>query len=71
MTVRTWGMRLRLEGRGDKNSNWGVYSTAMVEQSGANDTLDRAYDRAVSELDVMRNRWLANFDPTIEFRIVS
>lgn len=65
-----FGMRLKLEGKSDRDSDWGVYSTVIVEQLSAKDTLDLAYARALRTLNDMAARWVSNFDHSLAFRII-
>jgi hypothetical protein len=65
-----YGSRIKLIGKSDKVSEWGTYSTTVVEQISGHDTLEKAIARAIETLKDAQNRWLSNYDSMVDFMIV-
>ncbi len=64
-----FGARFLLQGRTESSPEWGTYSSAIVEQAQAKDTVEFAERRAINYLEDQKSRW-QNYDRAIDFRIV-
>jgi hypothetical protein len=55
-------MILQLQTRKSSTDEWGILNTVKMASS---------TEKAQEEIESLRNRWLGNYDPTLQFRVVS
>jgi hypothetical protein len=61
--------KLQLQARKSPDEPWGVLNTVFIPI--LPDIADgKALKQAKAEVEHLRNRWIENYDPTMQFRVV-
>lgn len=60
--------KLQLQGCHSANDAWGIFTTIPIDEAPVDSS--KALKAAYVGAEKMRNRWLGNYDPTLQFRII-
>lgn len=61
--------KVQLQARKDASSEWGALNTVLVLYS-PDETEGKALKKAHAEANGLRNRWIENYIPNMQFRVV-